>query len=234
MHQGPSRSAGMTESVRSLVDESLSAWEPMFSALDDTWQAWTRGMGGTTTQPAGHRAHQGHGAKHGCRECGDHRDDCHECRGRCECNGCGADADVLVTTRPGERRVIPIEVRNPTHRDVSVSVDPGPWTSCDGNQVAVQSVVRPTGEVTIAGCSSHEFLLVVEVGGASQDPGKPQDPATPGDIQDVYRQGVPLRSCATLTSDVRINGCGTTLRVALNVLPLDCDPVEVTCCGCCC
>ena len=138
---------------------------------------------------------------------------------------------------PGERRVIPIEVRNPTHRDVSVSVDPGPWTSCDGNQVAVQSVVRPGAEVTIAGCSSHEFLLVVEVGGVTQDPdkpqdpGKPQDPATPGD---VYRQGVPLRSCATLTSDVRINGCGTTLRVAINVLPLDCDPVEVTCCGCCC
>ena len=61
MHERPSTSASigtssMTGSVRSLVDETLSAWEPMFSALDDTWQAWTRGMGGTTSQPAGHPA----------------------------------------------------------------------------------------------------------------------------------------------------------------------------------
>ena len=83
-----------------------------------------------------------------------------------------------MTARPGERRVIPIEVRNPTHRDVSVSVDPGPWTACDGNLVAVQSVVRPGAEVTIAGCSSQEFLLVVEVGGVTQDPDKPGDPAS--------------------------------------------------------
>jgi hypothetical protein len=87
--------------------------------------------------------------------------------------------------------------------------------------------VRPAAEVTIAGCSSHEFLLVVEVGGTSEDPTKP------GETRD-YQQGVPLRCCTTLTSDVRINGCGTTLRVAINVLPLDCDQVEVTCCGCCC
>jgi hypothetical protein len=230
MHEGPN----VTGSVRSLVDETLSAWEPMFSALDDTWQAWTRGVGATTGQLAGHPGHHkghDHGHRHGCRECGDHRDhhdDCHECRGRCECNGCGADADVLITARPGERRVIPIEVRNPTHRDVTVTVDPGPWTSCDGNQVGVQSIVRPAAEVTIAGCSSHEFLLVVETGGVSQDP------TTPGDVKDNYLQGAPLRCCATLTSDIRINGCGTTLRVAINVLPLDCDPVEVTCCGCCC
>jgi hypothetical protein len=220
----------MTESVRSLVDETLAAWEPMFSALDDTWQAWTRGLGGTATASTGHRRHRhGKGHDHGCRECGDHHAGCHECRGRCDCGRCGADADVLVTARPGERRVIPIEVRNPTHREVTVSVDPGPWTSCEGDQVAVHAAVRPAGDVTIPACSSHEFLLVIEVGGGSADP------TVPGNVKDDnYRQGAPLRCCTTLTSDVRINGCGTTLRVAVNVLPLDCDPVEVTCCGCCC
>lgn len=207
MHEGPN----VTGSVRSLVDETLSAWEPMFSALDDTWQAWTRGLSATPSRPSGHR-----------------HAECRGCRGRCECNGCGADADVVLTARVGERRVVPIEVRNPTHRDVVVSIDPGPWTSCDGNQLAVRSAVRPDGDVTIAGCSSREFLLVVEVGGAIDEPGKP------GDVRNDYRQDVPLRCCTTLTSDMRINGCGTTLRVAINVLPLDCDPVEVTCCGCCC
>jgi len=189
--------------MRSLVNETLSAWEPMFSALDQTWQAWSRGGG-------------------------DHREECRECRGRCDCNSCGADADVLVTARPGERRVIPIDVRNPTHRPVAVTLDPGPWTSCDGNQVAVRSVVRPDDEVLVAGCSSREFLLLVEIGGLGDDAAKP------GDLRDDYRQDVPLRCCTTLTSDVRVNGCGTTLRVAINVLPVDCDPVPVTCCGCGC
>ena len=157
MHEGPN----VTGSVRSLVDETLSAWEPMFSALDDTWQAWTRGLSATTSRPSGHR--------HG---------ECRGCRGRCECNGCDADADVVLTARTGERRVVPIEVRNPTHRDVVVSIDPGPWTSCDGNQLAVRSAVRPEGDVTIAGCSSREFLLVVEVGGAIDEQGKPGDVRT--------------------------------------------------------
>lgn len=216
-----SSSATVTESVRSLVDETLSAWEPMFSALDDTWQAWSRGWGdpgSSSGKPHHHRKHD-HGHERGCRDCGG---GCSGCRDRCTCCGCGTDADVLVTTRPGERRVIPIEIRNPRHRDVTVTVDPGPWTSCDGSDVALQSVVRPAGELTIPGCTTREVLLVLEVGGKLDDPA--------GD----YRQATGLRCCTTLTSDVRINGCGTILRVAVNVLPLDCDAVEVTCCGCCC
>ncbi|HTY72216.1 MAG TPA: hypothetical protein VMI11_07285 [Actinomycetes bacterium] len=216
--------ASVTESVQRLVDDSLAAWEPLFSALDDTIRAWDRGWGpapGSSRQRrdhAGRDHHRHHGGCAGCRDRG--HGGCDGCRDRCSCRGGCSDADVLVIARPGERRVVPLEIRNPRHRDVTVSVDVGPWTSCEGDEVAIEAVVQPSGELTVPACSSREVLLVLQVAGKA---GLPDE-----------QRGAGLRCCATLTSDIRINGCGTTLRVAVDVLPLDCASIEVTCCGCCC
>ena len=43
-----------------------------------------------------------------------------------------------------------------------------------------------------------------------------------------------IRCCTVLVSEIRIEGCGTTVRLAVAVLPTDCGELEVTCCGCGC
>jgi hypothetical protein len=82
----------------------------------------------------------------------------------------------------------------------------------------------PSGEVALGPCESSQVLVVIEVGGQGSKDGKEDDDNTAGD----------LRCCTLLVSDIRIEGCGTTVRLAVAVLPTDCGDLEVTCCGCGC
>ena len=42
-------------------------------------------------------------------------------------------------------------------------------------------------------------------------------------------------SCVSAYADVRFEGCARPQRVAVVVLPAECDAVDVGCdCGCCC
>ena len=48
-------------------------------------------------------------------------------------------------------------------------------------------------------------------------------------------RGGDVDSCSSAYADVRFEGCARPQRVALVVLPAECDPVDVGCgCGCCC
>jgi hypothetical protein len=49
----PSTKPTAADSLRRLVDESLTAWEPAFTALDDMWSAWTDAAGKVTGRAGG-------------------------------------------------------------------------------------------------------------------------------------------------------------------------------------
>jgi hypothetical protein len=227
MHQPTMHRTGKTTagSLRRLVDESLAAWEPTFAAMDDAWSTWTT----AATEVRGRPARRHSRGRRGC-ECQDRgHEDCESgrrqhSRGRCDrcsCCSCGEGADVLIEARVGERRVVPVTLHNPGRRSVTATLQPGDWTSCSDNPPAIVTQLVPSGEVALGPCETSQVLVVIEVGGPGSKDGK--DNAV-GD----------LRCCTLLVSDIRIEGCGTTVRLAVAVLPTDCGELEVTCCGCGC
>ncbi|KQZ89545.1 hypothetical protein ASD62_09755 [Phycicoccus sp. Root563] len=174
------------------------------------------------------------------------------------------DADVIVHARIGEMRVVPFHLRNPWRRERPVSLEVGPWHSCDGEDLAIRAVLEEES-IVLAGCEDRVVRLLVAVRpGAKDDPGTKddgtktdagtQDPAAPTSATnadealkarqarlDALRnsgQGRDIgdvQGCATAYADVRFEGCARPQRVAVVVLPAACDAVDVGCdCGCCC
>ena len=224
---GPGKSSA-ADSLRRFVDDSLAAWEPTFAAMDDAWSTWSDWT--TAATEAGGRP--GRRRWRGRRGCGcqdGSHDDCgsghrEHHKGRCDhcsCCSCGDGADVLIEARVGERRVVPVTLHNPRRRPVTATLQPGDWTSCSSDAPPVVTRLVPSGEVALGPCESSQVLAVIEVGGQGSKDGNDN---VIGD----------LRCCTVLVSDIRIEGCGTTVRLAVAVLPTDCGELEVTCCGCGC
>jgi hypothetical protein len=164
------------------------------------------------------------------------------------------EADVVVRARAGEVRVVPFRLHNPWRREREVTLEVGPWHVCDGDGVEVRSRLEETS-LTLKPCETRVVRLLVTAAGTRQEGeqsqasdaktparGKvaPAAPAPPA--EDVRasafvtgRGGADVESCARAYADVRVEGCARPQRVAVVVLPGDCDPVDVGCdCGCCC
>ena len=117
--------------------------------------------------------------------------------------------------------MVPVTLHNPRRRPVTATLQPGDWTSCSSDAPPVATRLVPSGEVTLGPCETSQVLVVIEVGGQGSKDGNDN---VVGD----------LRCCTVLVSEIRIEGCGTTVRLAVAVLPTDCGELEVTCCGCGC
>lgn len=216
MHDTQHRTStpGAADSLRRLVDQALSAWEPAFDLLDDAWSTWAGSAGDLGRRP--YRPKGGH--RCGCDDHGQH--DEHRCD-HCDCGSCAEGADAVIEARVGERRVLPVTLHNPRHRSTTVTLVPGEWTTCsdDGPQIATEVV--PGGEITLAPCETRVVRLVIAVGASRS-------------TDDKERTGGDVRCCTVAVSDLRVDGCGTCLRLAVAVLPSDCGSLEVDCCGCGC
>lgn len=207
--------------------------------------------------------HHDHGY-HGCScGCGDdhhgsehhpggkhHTDSCGCCGDSCDC--CVPEADVVVKARAGEVRVVPFRLRNPWRREREVTIEVGPWHHCDGDRLDVRARLEET-KLVLKPCEDRVVRLVVtaralagqdddDVKQAQDAPAKetratrtaktaetrPSDLPTEREVGDVD-------DCSSAYADVRFEGCARPQRVALVVLPADCDSVDVGCdCGCCC
>ncbi|GAB3439602.1 hypothetical protein GCM10027517_13140 [Phycicoccus ginsengisoli] len=190
---------------------------------------------------------------------GCHCSGCHHphrgCPGPCDC--CVPEADLVVRARAGEVRVVPFRLHNPWRREREVTLEVGPWHACGGDALEVRARLEDTS-LTLAPCEDRVVRLLVTATGtkaagdtATEHQGKPgkagqADPVedervrTAGDMgEEAARQvsvlrGVDVGSCSTAYADVRFEGCARPQRVALVVLPAECDPVDVGCgCGCC-
>jgi hypothetical protein len=150
-----------------------------------------------------------------CPRC--HPDDCH-----CRC--CIGDADLLVRARLGERRLVPIVIENNQRREREVELELSSWSAATGG-VKVTGAILPPTKLTLKPCEEKAVILAIEV---AQD--KTQD-----DNNSTTRTPPDVRDCVVFYADFRVVGCDVRpIRIAVAVLPRDCDAFHVDCrCGCC-
>ena len=196
---------------------------------------------------------------HGSRGCG-----CHDgcgcgcgCGEVCDC--CVPGADVVVRARAGEVRVVPFTLHNPWRREREVTLEVGPWHGCDGDDLVVRAFLEEQ-KVVLAPCEDRVVRLLVSTRGTGDDDSSGARKAAlvsedgPADVEDepvrataaAAREPVDapvgtggrltdVDSCVSAYADVRFEGCARPQRVAVVVLPAECDAVDVGCdCGCCC
>ncbi len=191
-----------------------------------------------------------HGQARGC-----HGTCCHDA---CDC--CVPEADVVVRARAGEMRVVPFRLHNPWRREREVSLEIGPWHVCSGDDDLEVRAVLEEDRIVLKPCEDRVVRLLISTRGTNGDgwsstrnstddndpaepadaPAKPAKPARaagrkPVDVAvDTTRRTTDVAACGSAYADVRFEGCARPQRVALVVLPAECDAVEVGCdCGCC-
>ena len=158
----------------------------------------------------------------GCSRCAP--DDC-----RCRC--CVADSDLLVETRVGERRVVPITIENHWRRPREIELELSSWTKTSGVQIGGGVVTPKT--FTIEPCGEAQVTLVLEIGGATDN--APGQNATAANVAANNQRAPDVTECTVAYADLRVKGCDIRpIRIAVAVLPHHCDNYVVDCrCGCC-
>jgi hypothetical protein len=162
---------------------------------------------------------KGHHANCGCRRC--HPDDCRCPRCHpddCHCRCCIVDADLLVRTRAGERRLVPIVIENNLRREREVELQLSGWSSSHNNITVTGGIEAPT-KFTLKPCEEKVAVMTIDVAAA-------RTANLPARVAD----------CVVFYADLRVLGCDLrSIRIAVAVLPLDCDAFRIDCrCACCC
>jgi hypothetical protein len=190
-------------------------------------------------QPAGQfgrgnrQGHQHHaGCACGCHDkggdcgcgCGSKQGGC--LRDDCHCRCCiGDDLDLVVYSRVGERRIVPISISNERRREREVILELSGFKSRGGRAVPVTGAIVGESTFALAPCEERTVTIMVE----SSEPGSPAtDVNTPTktDVDD----------CLVAVADLRVEGCDIRCPIGIGVvlLPRDCDTFDLTCgCGCC-
>jgi hypothetical protein len=208
---GGSRPSG-EEAIRDMVEAVYRPYLAMLEAL----QQPSSGMGGYALpgwglQPQAQAQGCGCGGSGGCAP----RDDCH-----CRC--CVVDADLVVHTRLGERRIVPITLTNDRRREREVSLELSDFTTRGGSPAQVSGRVVGPERFTLAACSEREVVLAISV-----------DLDADGDADREQLRDVD--DCVVAYGDLRIVGCDNrAVRIAVSVLPRDCDAHRVRCERHCC
>lgn len=146
----------------------------------------------------------------------------------CHCRCCIHDADLVVYTRVGERRIVPIEIENSRRREREIKLELSNWTTNSGKQVGVEGQFLTPTSFTLGPCDVHEAILVVNATGKTTQDDKEREKEPADRLPDVD-------DCLVVYADLRVEGCGIRpLRIAVALLPRDCDVYEINCrCSCC-
>jgi hypothetical protein len=176
-----------------MLKDAIRPWSKAF----DSWRSeLERTMGGSQQSEC-------------CNRCGP--DDC-------SCRCCVADSDLLVETRVGERRVVPITIENHWRRERAIELELSSWTNVEG--IAVSGQLTTPTSFTLAPCGEERAILVIQIASAATKEGDRL-----GDVKD----------CQVAYADLRVKGCDIRpIRIAVAILPRGCDDYVVDCrCGCC-
>jgi hypothetical protein len=161
----------------------------------------------------------GCGCGRGNKQGGCRQDDCH-----CRC--CiGDDIDLVVYSRVGERRVVPITISNERRRERDVTLELSAFKSKGGRDVPVTGAIVGASTFALAPCEERAVTIVVE----SSEPG-----SSDGDVDTPT--SVDVDDCLVAVADLRVEGCDIRCPIGMAVvlLPRDCDTFDVMCgCGCC-
>lgn len=225
-------------SVPDMMD-MMNQWsEALYGPMMDVWEEMAQPFAEMlipTRQPMG-RPYSGYKRKHECDHCG--RDDC-------DCRCCIHDADLVINTRVGELRVVPLMIENSRRREREVTVTISEFFCRDKGVNVAGLLLEPT-TFKIGPCDEQEVILVVRSAPKTDTP-TPNEPGgtptTPGRAADVANAVIGTRridipdveECTVCYADLKVEGCDMRpIRIAVAILPRDCDPYEIDChCGCC-
>ena len=222
------------ERLRSPSTDWLTSLYAQYTGMADPSAGQSGSQAARSYYPAPHRGDCD------CEECRHHRhhhhhhhrddDHCHHCRpDACECICCIGDVDMVVYARVGEQRVIPLIVENERRREKAITVELGAWHTRGGGAAPVETVSFEPKSFTLAPCAERKILIAVKI---AAPPHSPAGNATEGDAS---RAPPDVDACLVATADLTLTGCDhRPIRIAVAILPRDCDPFTVGCgCGCC-
>jgi hypothetical protein len=188
--------------------------------------------------PRHHRHHLPHPHGCGCPACSE-RECCRQCApDPCECFCCIGEVDFVVYARVGEQRVIPIVVENERRREKDITVELSPWRTRGGGAAPVDTVTVEPKTFRLPRCGEQEVVILARV----REPAA-VTPAPGAETANI--PGVPEREtqhelrdvdgCVVVTADLTLVGCDhRPIRIAIAILPRECDPFRLICgCGCC-
>ena len=212
------------------ITEMTTAWTDWADEMAGAFDSFVNTM---TDQPT--KSRRRHRAELRARRgsCGDCAPD------TCHCDCCVYDADLVVYTRVAERRIVPIRVSNERTRTRHITLELSEFTTSGGSPAPVVGTILTAKEFDLEACEREDVVLLSGVGAAGLSDGtnkgerfaavEAAEAKLPdgrlGDVDD----------CVVAYADLRIQGCDVRpLRIAVAVLPRDCDAYEVHCaCGCC-
>lgn len=155
-----------------------------------------------------------------CRDC--ERDDCY-----CRC--CIGDADLVVYARLFEIRVVPITLVNDRRREKKIHLELGDFKTRGGNTLGVKGILVPPFDFTLPPCGEQQAIILIE----TIPEGQTRPTGTAADNQEQRFKDVD--ECTVLYADLQVEGCDIRpIRIALAILPRDCEDLEIHCgCNCC-
>jgi hypothetical protein len=195
-----------SDALRRIIDDTVRAWDPV-------WQAWSAAMSSWPSSPPEIRGGHHHGDHHhgdhhhGGGGCGhDHPD--HGLRAGCHspCDCCVDDADLVVRTRLGESRVVPLTISNEWRRERTVEVEVGEFAAAchEDALVRVAATTRPKGPVTLAPCSRLEVGILLRTAAVEVPAEKVEATAEP------TKATAPAKKAATRTAAARTRTLAAT------------------------
>lgn len=133
---------------------------------------------------------------------------------------------------------MPFRLSNRWRREREVTLAVGPWQVCGGRGLEVRGVLEDE-KLVLAPCEDRVVRLTVSVSGRdTTNADGTSDQATNNNNQGGDSNQAPtgdVDQSVSAYADVRFEGCGRPVRVAVVVSPGRCDAVDVCCdCGCCC
>lgn len=151
----------------------------------------------------------------------------------CGCQCCVSDADLVIEARLGERRIIPVIIENHWRRERDIELELSTWTKI-GENIAITASILSETTFKLAPCGEAHVVIGVNVG-AGQAGGGSNSVASGGKRDAVEGRLPDVDRCLVSYADLRIKGCDLrSIRIAVAVLPRDCDAYTVDCdCGCC-
>ncbi len=216
------------------MDRMRTVWErssgnllranPMTNPFD--WWSTLYGLGGSQTGQSTQRTQPRHRRETECRRCESES---------CECACCIGDVDLVIDARVGEQRVIPIVIENDRHREKQIDLEISEWTTRGGRVAQVETRLLEPRSFVLPSCGEQNVTLVVNISGAKrQDTNQSNETGATAEAA-AQQAPVDVDTCLVAIADVRLIGCDIRpLRIAVAILPRDCDPYRVDCgCACC-
>ena len=216
------------------MTDITAAWTDYATEMADAFDSLVTTM---TDAPARtERPHRGRGRRP--------KSECGQCRSTpCHCDCCIYDADLVVYARYGERRVVPIRISNERTRIRHITLELSGFATSGGSPSPVTGAIVTPTEFDLDAYEREEVVVLVGVAGTTgtgivKDVTEIRDSLVEAEATESREYDVELPDvddCHVAYADLRVQGCDVRpIRLAVAVLPRDCDAHEVHCaCGCC-